>query len=102
MSITPGSTSEEIRGFVREYQMVKHGQKRVWLLAKHFGRDYKDISVGRISGGTSTEGSFREKVVLLQFLQGSTPPFKKYERLNVTHMFKKSRSSMHAFARQKT
>ncbi|MBK5238923.1 MAG: hypothetical protein JJE28_07435 [Actinomycetales bacterium] len=33
MSITPGFTSVEIREFVHEYQMVKHGQKGVWLTA---------------------------------------------------------------------
>ena len=34
MSIAPGWTSEEIREFVHEYQLVPHGSKGSWLAAR--------------------------------------------------------------------
>ena len=39
MSITPGFTSVEIREFVHEYQMQRHGRKAAWLVEHGISRD---------------------------------------------------------------
>ena len=39
MSIAPGWTTEEIREFVHEYQLVPHGSKGSWLAARGVPHD---------------------------------------------------------------